>query len=293
MAWKKKYLLQGFHTRDEAQKRNREFALKNGIPEDATTKYMFAVEPLFQEHWGLIVPEENLNLLEPWEKNSGRLVEIFPPQPMVNAYIPMVFRYLEHQWVDEFFNEGKLKLSSFNKFHQHKDEQRGDKSEGNSFIVGNSSNLSMYSVVSHGRDAFVLSTSLAYTDGLKKDFNVNDCFVIENPLAFANAIASKVPEYKGLLFGPCLYQENKIIKRTVPAFDMESLKNEDTEDGLDFNKMMALSNLAGGNDVFFAKTIKHIHQHEYRFLWFVWMDEVPEFIDIVCPEAISYCKRIE
>ena len=44
--------------------------------------------------------------------------------------LPTVVRYLEKEYVDEFFNTGTPMLASVKKFHQHTDEQRGDTEEG-------------------------------------------------------------------------------------------------------------------------------------------------------------------
>ncbi|MEY3498446.1 MAG: hypothetical protein RL308_115 [Bacteroidota bacterium] len=60
MSWKRKYILSGFESKEAALDRSRQFALKAGIDPDAATKYLFSVEPLFREHWGLVVPEENV-----------------------------------------------------------------------------------------------------------------------------------------------------------------------------------------------------------------------------------------
>jgi hypothetical protein len=43
---------------------------------------------------------------------------------------PPLTRYLEAVFADEFFNAGKLRISSFSAFRRHPDEQRGDPSEG-------------------------------------------------------------------------------------------------------------------------------------------------------------------
>jgi len=293
MAWEKKYMLQGFGSREEAQKRNHEFALKAGIPEESETKFMFEVQPLFQEHWGLVVQENHLNLLEGFEKHSGRLIEILPPSPPLNAFIPMVVRYLEKEFVDLFFEKGILRLSSFRKFHNHLDEQRGDKKEGNNIIVGQSKTQTVFSAINHGNDAFVLSTSLVNSKSLMGELNYNSGFVIEDPLKFIQLVGNKLSDLKGLLFGPCLYQENKMLKRKIQDFSMDSLKNEDGLPGIDMNKLFALSNQAGGNDVFFSKTYEYLNQHEFRFLWFVWSNGVSDFIDIECPEARECCSIIE
>jgi hypothetical protein len=289
---KRKYILKGFSTREDAQKRNHEFALNHGIKPDSTTKYMFSAHCLQREEWGLEILEDNLNLLDESEKTPERLREI-PNRPFVNAYLPMVFRYLESKWVDEFFKSGSLRLSSFKKFHKHEDEQRGDKNEGSNIIVGLRGGGQFFAVTGHGQDAFVLSTSLTYNEKMYEDFDVDACFVIEKPHEFINVIIKKIPEFRGLNHGPCLYQPDKIITRQSPGFDLESPKSDDDSNTNDMGEMFNVINQAGGLDVLFLKTNGYSQQHEYRMLWHTYLDPMPEHIDLIVPEAIQYCRKIE
>jgi hypothetical protein len=290
MSWQRKYILTGFNSKHSALDRSREFALKSGIEPNATTQFLFSVEPLFQEHWGLVIPEDHLDLLEPHEKFAGRLQEILPPQPYVKPYIPMVFRYMNKQFVDEFFKTGSLRLSSFSKFHQYDDEQRGDKTEGNNMIHAKSGDNSFVSVQSNGSDAFILCSALIKDKEFMTEFNSDDCLIVEKPFEFLNCIASKIPEFKGTLFGPCMYQPEKIISSQVEPITIDDLQ---VEGGIDSNRLFGITNNAGGDHVYFTKKLEFKPQHEYRFLFFSWINPVPDELFIEIPEAIGYCSRIE
>lgn len=288
---KKHFILNGFESRKSAEQRNHEFALKKGFDENSPTKFMFSVHCLTKEEWGLEVTEEYLDLLEEHEKNPERLREI-PFQPFIQPYIPMVYRYLEKQWIDQFFSEGKIRLSSFKKFRKHVDEQRGDNVEGKNILIGTGNDKTIYAVVSTGIDAFVLSASLLFSQSLYSDFKVDGCFVIERPLEFMNEISKHIPEYKGLNFGPCIYKPEVLIKRQLPDFNLDSLRNEDDPTKNDLNKVLSTSNLIGGHDVLFRKTLKHAHQHEYRILWHSDLKDLPDYIDIIAPNCRQYCREI-
>lgn len=289
---KKHYILNGFESREVAQKRNHEFALKNGFDENSTTKFMFNAHCLAKEEWGLEITEDYLFLLDEHEKRPERLREI-PHQPFMQPYIPMVYRFLEKQWVDLFFKEGKLRLSSFRKFRKHTDEQRGDKSEGNSILIGTGNDKTIYSVISTGIDAFVLSTSLMYNKDLYSDFMVDSCFVIERPIEFMQEISKHIPDFKGINFGPCIYKPESLIKRQLPDFDLKSLQSDDDPTKNDLNKIFTTSNQISGNDVLFKKSLKHAHQHEYRILWHSEQNDLPDYIDIVAPNSIQFCREIK
>jgi hypothetical protein len=289
---KKRYILNGFPTQEDAQKRNHEFALSHGIKPDSTTMYMFSVHCLQREEWGLEVLEDNLDLLDESEKTPERLREI-PNRPFVHSYVPMVFRYLESKWVDEFFKSGSIRLSSFKKFHQHEDEQRGDKKEGSNMIFGIGSEKQFGAMTSNGHDAFVLATSLTYNEKMYQDFDVDSCFVIEKPHEFMDSIIKAIPEFKGLNFGPCLYQPYKIIQRQMPGFDLDSIKSDDDPNTNDMGKMFNQIDQAGGLDVLFSKTNDYAHQHEYRMLWHTYLDPMPEHIDLIVPEAKQFCRELK
>ena len=289
---KKRYILNGFDSRKLAQLRNHELAIKSGIGEDASTKYLFRVHCLVKEQWGLEITEDYLSLLDDNERSASRLKEI-PPQIFVQAYIPMLFRYLDEEYVDEFISEGKLRLSSFKKFHEHKDEHRGDKEEGRNMVTGIAADKQMTTIVSHGSDAFVLSTSLILNQEVQNDFEATSGFIVENPSAFIDAITKEIPEFKGINYGPCLYQSNHIIKRSLHDFDFDQLHDEDDPTKMSFDKMMQASSHAGGLDVLFLKTLEYSPQHEYRILWHSYLEEIPEHIEIISKEAASYCRKMD
>lgn len=54
------------------------------------------------------------------------------PQPW-HIRTPAVVRYLEAQYVDEFFTDVKLRLTSFATFRTYEDEQAGEPHEGRTY----------------------------------------------------------------------------------------------------------------------------------------------------------------
>jgi hypothetical protein len=292
MAYKKQYLLHGFITNDLALIRSHEMALAAGIPEGNATKYLVASTQIGINNWALVIDEENLKYLTPEERSSSFFHEIPQPEQFVKFYTPTVYRYMPKQFVDDFFNHGKLRIGSFKKFKQNENIQKGDKSEGNAYIVGSSSTLSFMSVANYGSDAFVLSTSLVIINELQTLFESDDCIVITDPISFAIEVSKKVEHFRGLLVGACRYQPNKTIQRNIPNIDIDSLRVSENDHGIDVNKLFALSSTVAGDDVFFNKLMIHSPQHEFRFIWFTWNGDVADFIDIECPEAIQFCRRL-
>lgn len=52
-----------------------------------------------------------------------------------SIFTPTLFRYLASDYVEAFFAEGSLRLSSFTRFAKHADEQRRDPDEGMAAVI--------------------------------------------------------------------------------------------------------------------------------------------------------------
>ena len=86
-----------------------------------------------------------------------------------------------------------MRLSSFIKFNQHYNEERGVSSEGWNNIIGIDGGKEVISArTSHGKDAFVLSTSLMQSEQIAQDLEFKCCFLIDKPIKFMNLIAHKI-----------------------------------------------------------------------------------------------------
>lgn len=289
-------MLRGFSSEKSVDMRNHELALDHGIPEDSDTKYLLEkrfLNPKINREWGLFVPEEYLHLLHDDEKVPGRLIELQNNNQIeLHSFVPMLFRYLEREWIDHFFKTGKLRLSSFKRFTNHKDEQRGDKSEGTNIIKGNLGKYTSLSVMSVGGDCYVLSTSLIEDDGLMNEFDVDSYFVIQDPVGFMNEIAHQIKGCYVVKFGPCLYQKKSTIERTVKDYDPELLKSDSDTNTIDMNKSFNFNANLGGDEMYFKKLAKYSNQHEFRFIWHTRELPIQEFIDIVIPNPEKFCRIV-
>ncbi len=128
---------------------------------------------------------------------------------------PRVYRYLQKEFVDLFFEKGVLRLSSFARFAQHHDEERRDTQEGVGLLShrGESSGSpSVHAVLGQGQDAYVLCGATHYSPELAQAFKADSGFRIDDPTAFGCAIAGAIPGFKGGIEGPCVYSE-KVVRR--------------------------------------------------------------------------------
>ncbi|WP_421762835.1 hypothetical protein [Ekhidna sp.] len=83
----------------------------------------------------------------------------------LNTKLPIVYRYMDQEFIDLFFKEGKLRISSFMKFRNYPDEVRGDKSEGGGAITGKSDKegFTFHLMTQVGENGYMLSTSLIHS----------------------------------------------------------------------------------------------------------------------------------
>jgi hypothetical protein len=206
------------------------------------------------------------------------------------AIPPVVYRYMPQRYIDEFFATGRLMLSSFAKFKQHADEQRGDDQEGLNVITGIGENLTVWKATQHGTHSLVLSTSVRGDEGLMRQFGCDGYFRIVETHYFGRAIGECIQGYTDGLEGFCTYKDHHLIRQKIPASiagTITSVPQDDT--GLE--KAIAMADGLGGVEVFFSKRRQYEHQAEYRIIWNL-SHEVDSSIIVECPDAIQYCEKV-
>jgi hypothetical protein len=207
---------------------------------------------------------------------------------------PRLYRHLEAKYVESFFSDGSLRLSSFARFAQHPDEQLRDTAEGIGSRFGLGSQATIAMVGGRGRDCYVLCATLHNTEGVRKLFgNSNACIAIDNIQGFANAISLKLPYFTQGFEGPVIYQDDTTIYKTIGATTAEQLieqyKNPDGT--LRMEMLQDMHKMTGGIEEFFLKHSRHAQECEYRLLWAI--SQTPEpFIDIKVPGAIQFCRHV-
>lgn len=204
---------------------------------------------------------------------------------------PTVFRYMEQKYINEFFETGCLRLSTFAAFSKHEDEQRHDAKEGRNIVVGTGEEHTIFAVTGHGHRSLIFCTSTRADDGLMRAFDTNGYFKIKDTTQFGAAIASKIAGFKSGLEGFCDYKDRRTIERDIGSFRLDDLKEHEGDENLSLNKLASKVFETGGPDVFFVKFFvklkKYSDQNEYRFVWNV-SHEVEEALIVECPEAIQF-----
>ncbi|SDY65347.1 hypothetical protein [Nitrosomonas sp. Nm33] len=208
-----------------------------------------------------------------------------------NIRLPYVYRYLEKEYVDNFFEKGIIRLSSFENFSKHSDEHRLDSEEGRGVFINATREPKPQTVIagiSYGRNAYVLCGSTIYKNEMSRDFRTNSGFRINDTTGFAEAISRYLPGCVGGIEGLCTYLDKRTSYRTTRALDIQ---NRDGH-GIDIQKTMGEIFQRAGDDFLFMKHSSYSSQNEYRIIWAV-PNNVSGYIDVVCLEAVKFCTRFE
>lgn len=202
--------------------------------------------------------------------------------------LPPVYRYMERQYVDQFFETGALMLSSVAAFQKHPDEARGDAAEGSAMVVA-SDGAHMFGAYLLPTPAYILCGSTVLDKRLLKEFpGANACLEISDILGFANRVARRIGGFNAGTSGQCLYGGRTLLRHTQEdPFPLP----ENPSAGIHMESVVqAVAKHSSGED-FLLKDRKYAHQAEYRFIWHV---EPPtsERLLIHCPDAIPFCRRV-
>jgi len=233
--------------------------------------------PEYEKHPKSSPPTIDLNFGRPW-----------------SILRPRLYRYLEAEYVEAFFKDGSLRLSSFARFAQHPDEQRNDKAEGASTKFGLGSQATIAIVGARGHDCYVLCGTLHNTESVRSQFNQYDaCIAIDNVVAFANEVSLKIPFFTRGMEGPALYQDARTINKNVGDMKAEDLieKYKNPDGTVKMDMIFDAAGMLGGVEEFFIKHSQYAQQCEYRLLWATGQNVEP-FIDIKVPGAIKFCRHV-
>jgi hypothetical protein len=205
---------------------------------------------------------------------------------------------MDSEHIDQFFDNGILRISSFKRFREYPDEIRGDKSEGGGTISGKGGDGFTFHVMTQvGGNSYMLSTSLEESDSIMKEFGVDSYFLITDPLGFSVAVSNALAGFKEAFLGFCNYQTYRIINKELSQMTLEDFTGEKGSIIIGHSKMNERIGqlVENGIDLLYLKEKKYQSQAEFRFVWKINESffQVSEHVDIVCKEALQYCRRRE
>jgi len=207
---------------------------------------------------------------------------------------PQPYRYLDREYVEAFFRHGTLRLSTFSKFAQHKDELRRDEHEGVTGVVVRANQGEMKTIaarVQMGYDAHILCSSSYFSEDLMRRFGCDSYFRINDTTGFANAVSRHIPGFTHGAEGMCVHEEDPGILRDVEmgwTMTQEEVNGQLTYDPGDLQRIRDYLQQAAGLLPVFLKKAVFAEQAEYRMVWFT-PAMADGFLTITVPEARQFC----
>lgn len=203
------------------------------------------------------------------------------------TFSPVVYRYLDRKFVDAFFEDGSLRLSSFAQCKKHADEERLDLEEGSLRLAlsdGKTGTLRTVYELEFSDTAYLLCTTLWHNKQLMEDFGCDSFIRIHDPAEFGRRVAAHVPGFHGGGEGPCMYQHLRLIEASLPP-------ESDTDTSSAGLPIQAKARELIQRYALFLKHKAFAHQAEYRLIWMSSSKDLPNYLDIKVPEARELCSR--
>ena len=241
--------------------------------------------------FSIIIPEHVFDIVGELRKEESA---VFEPPVNVTYNCPILYRFIEEQYVDMFFKTGKLKLTTFENCKKLEDANRKDENEGRCDLYGYDGQYTIKMDYGVGSDAIMLCTSLCsdYTDdkgiAYKKYIEIFD--VQGLLIAIAEQLKGIGCRVKNIMFGPCFYTKKELHGEVHSEAFREKL---DKEKKFDWDEMTKLANTIGGNNMFFQKPIEKRSENEFRLLWIVDDIKKDQDIFVTVPNPERYCKIID
>ena len=238
--------------------------------------------------FSIVIPEHVFDIVGDIRKEDGI---VFEPPINVTYNCPILYRFIEEQYVDMFFETGKLKLTTFENCKKLEDANRKDENEGRCDLYGYDGQYKIEIGYGLGSVSFMLCTSLCsdYTDdkgvAYKKHIEIFDAQGLL--IAIAEQLKENGYRVKNIMFGPCFYTKKEFHGVVHSEAFREKL---DKEQKFDWDEMTKLANSIGGNNMYFQKPVDKRWENEFRLLWIVDEIKKDQGVFVTVPNPERYCR---
>jgi hypothetical protein len=221
-------------------------------------------------------------------------IQIHPPtRQRFGDALPAVFRYMDERYIDAFFTDGTLRLTTYELCKSLEDPATRDEDEGKQrFAITNGQQMVAVSQ-GVGLRTYLLCTSLSPTIA---HFRTKNCFRIIEPIGFAKALAEAVQATQ-VQIGACTYDwphREPTYSRSgplLPMIDPSIITDPEATIKMFQDHMANLVHTTHGSATYFAKPDPPFGpDQEFRFVFTVDQDVIGP-ITIRCPAALPHCTR--
>ena len=247
------------------------------------------------DEYRLIIPESLLNILT---KRERAKTKIFVPPAQIQYQPPVLYRFIKGRYAKELMEEGKIRISSFERCRKCENGcgERFDQGEGKGVFSVQVGDCTAEFMLQVGGNPLMFCMALSPDARKGKD---DVCIEIFDLQLLVNAISVGLIKagiiIKRVLHGPCSYSDRLFVRKCVRAgHELEKFIDQLTSGkGLDFHRCGAIPLMEIGDRHYFTKPISFSDEHEYRIVWDC--ASVPEDgkIDIVLEGVQSFCRLYE
>ncbi len=211
------------------------------------------------------------------------------------------YRYMESRYVDDFFSNGTLRLTTYDECRKHEDQSRRDSREGKANFYFPHANHAIAGIQGVGRQSYMLCTSSTLSDEILSRFQADAWIEIFDPQGFAEAMSHAILGFTQLQMAPCRYA----IKRSIEQRTIQPILPDPTQlvlaaqSGIAgsveaafeaMNRQMGerLDALLGDQTYFIKEEYPFSVEDEFRFVWTVDHEVIAPTV-FKCMEAANYC----
>jgi hypothetical protein len=217
--------------------------------------------------------------LPPNQPLVGEIVDPAYEEDVRLMHLPTrrVAKMARKQHVDAFFNDGTLRLGTYEDFRTQGNAEVRDHQEGLATVVGVGSSITAFGTYQRADDSYIFCTFLGNPDAnVIEQFGYDDQFFIDDIAGFCSAIKEPIGA-TSVSFGTCVYCEYKVLVGSLdPMFNPTRIDHRTAE--------------LAGEATHYVKPVRYSHQNEFRMVWRM-RRSVSKPVIIKCPEAIQFCSR--
>ena len=232
-------------------------------------------------------------------------------KPLINisTYEPFIYRFFnKEEYVDRFFNNGELLISTFKRCQSIEIKNRQDKYENQNKIIIKDGEYTIEIVVGFNFETLLFCTSLAQENVYNNKCSIEFGFKINRPAEFLDvltrALVTKGIKIYEILKGPCVYNNKQIELNATGSGFADKIISDNKKGIVDFGPTMEYISGHAQNHILMNKPTNYSFENEYRYIWKlispITKDSVTDDIKInpdgsiiiQVPELIQFCERL-
>lgn len=287
----------GFKTESQALKWCQKY--HNKMP-NLTFQIEKIIESILEVSYQVIIPLALIHLLDCDDQDT--VTTVIKDNKYRSGGTPdILYREIGYEYIDDFFKNGDILLSTFSRCKTLENEQRRDKYEIQNVIEIIEGSLRVETQIAFNVDSLLLCTSSIFPNGK----NPSDFIKIVDVAGFTSAFAKKLVQANinlvEVLQGFCVYNDKKLSYISNDNFIHDLIKKS-KKNKYPFSTIGNYILAKLEDDIYMNKPTYFDHENEYRFVFklytpiYIYDSNIITMLDngsmiIHAPELIQYCEK--